>query len=90
MSIKDRWYPIGVALEVSSADLDSLRMCNNSAEMNLSIVINKWLEKKSNDATWKLLLENMEGPIVNNHQIGDVIRTFLKRPDVYPKYVSQG
>ena len=56
--------------------------------MNLSIVINKWLEEKSNEATWKALLEEVEGPIVNNHQIGNDIRTFLKRPDVYRKYVS--
>ena len=29
----------------------------------------------------------MEGPIANNHQIGDDSHTFLKKPDVYSKYV---
>ena len=57
--------------------------------MNLSIVINKWLEEKSNEATWEVLLEEVEGPIVNNRQIGDDIRTFLKKPKVYAKYFNQ-
>ena len=88
MPIKDKWYLIGDSLEVNTGELDSLIIANNSTEMNLSIVINKWLEDKLNEATWKALLEEVEGPIVNNHQIGNDIRTFLKRPVVYRKYVS--
>ena len=88
MSIKDKWYLIGVALEVNTGDLDSLKTSNNLTDMNLSIVVSKWLEKKSNEATWEALLEEVEGPIVNNHQVGDDIRTFLKKPKVYTKYVK--
>ena len=88
MPIKDKWYIIGDSLEVDTGELDSLKTSNNSTEMNLSIVINKWLKGKSNEATWKVLLKEMEGPIVNNHQIRDDIRTFLKKPDVYAKYVK--
>ena len=87
MPIKDRWYIIGASLEVNTGELNSLKISNNSTEMNLSKVINKWLEKKSSKATWKALLKEVDGPIVNNCQIGDDIRTFLKRPDVYSKYV---
>ena len=87
ISIKDKWYFIGVSLEVNTEELDSLIISNNLTEMNLSIVINKWLQEKSNEATWNALLKEVEGPIVNNHQIGDDICTFLKRPEVYSKYV---
>ena len=87
MPIKEKWYLIGVSLEVNTGELESLKISNNSSEMNLSIVINKWLEEKSNEATWKALLKELDGPIVNNCQIGDNIRTFLKRSDVYNKYV---
>ena len=83
MPIKDKWYLIGVSLEVKAGELESLKISNNSTEMNLSIVINKWPEEKSNEATWKALLKEVEGPIVNNHQIGDDIRTFLKKPEAY-------
>ena len=89
MPIKDKWYLIGDSLEVNTGELESLKISNNSTEMNLSIVINKWLEEKSNEATWEVLLEEVEGPIVNNCQIGDDIRTFLKKPEVYTKYVKQ-
>ena len=87
MPIKDKWYLIGDSLEVNTGELESLMISNNSTGINLSKVINKWLEDKSNEATWKALLKEVEGPIVNNHQIGDDIRTFLKKPDVYSKYV---
>ena len=89
MPIKDKWYLIGDSLEVNTGELESLKISNNSTEMNLSIVINKWLEEKSIETTWKVLLEEVEGPIVNNRQIGDDIRTFLKKPEVYAKYVKQ-
>ena len=90
MPIKDKWYLIGVSLEVSSGDLDNLKISNNSSAVNLLKVINKWLEQKSNEATWKALLKEVEGPIVNNRQIGDNIRTFLKKPEVYSKYNFAG
>ena len=89
MPIKGKWYLIGVSLEVKAGELESLKISNNSTEMNLSIVINKWLEEKSNEATWEVLLEEVESPIINNRQIGDDIRTFLKKPEVYTKYVKQ-
>ena len=89
MPIKDKWYLIGVSLEVTTGDLDSLKISNNPTEMNLSFVISKWLEKKANETTWEVLLEEMEGPIVNNFQIGDNIRKFLKKPKVYSKYANQ-
>ena len=87
MPIKNKWYIIGLSLELNIGELDSLKISNNSTEMNLSIVINKWLDEKSNEATWKALLKEVEGPIVNNRQIGDDIRKFLKKPDVHCKYV---
>ena len=89
MPIKANWYLIGDSLEVNTGELESLKISNNSPEMNLSTVINKWLDEKSNEATWEVLLEEVEGPIVNNRQIGDDIRTFLKKPKVYTKYVKQ-
>ena len=88
MPIKDKWYLIGDSLEVKTGDLDSLKISNNSTDMNLSIVINEWLEEKSNEATWEALLEEVEGPIINNHQIGNNICAFLKEPKVYAKYVK--
>ena len=79
MPIMDKWYLIGDALEVSTGELDGLKTSNNSVKMNLSMMISKWLDEKSNEATWSVLLEAIEGPIVDNRQIGDNIREFLKK-----------
>lgn len=52
-------------------------------------MIVKWLERKSKEATWEVLLEEVEGDILKNRKIGDKIRTFLKEPKVYMEYANQ-
>ena len=79
---------IGTALEVSPADLNSFDTSRNSEE-NLAKVINKWILKKSKEATWEALLEAVENPMVDCCQVGDNIRSFLKTPNVYDKYANQ-
>ena len=87
--IKDQWYMIGTALEVSPADLNSLNTSSNPEEKNLAIMISKWKQEKAKEATWEVLLEAVEDPMVKGHQVGDEIRDFLKNPDVYDKYANQ-
>ena len=79
--IKDRWYIIGVVLEVSRPDLDSLNESNNSVEVNLAKMIDKWLDQYAEKATWEVLLEAVEGKTVNSQQTGQKIREFLKIPE---------
>ena len=79
---------IGIALDVSSADLNSLNIGRKSEE-NLAIVISKWKQEKAKEATWEALLEAVEDPMVKGHQVGDDIRDFLKNPDVYDRYANQ-
>ena len=88
MPIKDKLYTIGVSLEVDIGELNCLKSRNNSAEMNLLTVIVKCLERMSNEATWKVLLEEVEGPIVKNRKINNEIRAFLRKPDIYTKYIN--
>ena len=89
MSIKDQWFMIGTALEVSPADLNSLDTSRNPEQKNLAKVISKWMQKKSKEATWEALLEAVEDPMVEGCQVGDDIRDFLKNPNVYDKYANQ-
>ena len=79
--IKDQWYIIGVALEVSSADLNTLKESNNSVEVNLAKMIDKWLDQYAEKATWEVLLKAVESKIVNTLQTGQKIREFLKIPE---------
>ena len=81
MPIKNKWYMIGVALEVSSADLDSLQESKSSVEVNLANMIGKWLDTHAKEATWGLLLNAVEGKIIDSQQTGQKIRKFLKIPE---------
>ena len=79
---------IGTALEVNSGDLDSLKYSNNPVEENLAIMISMWLNKHAKGATWQVLLKAVEGKIVECQQTGLKIREFLKRHDVFNRYVQ--
>ena len=81
MPIKNKWYIIGVALEVSSADLESLKDSHNPIEVNLANMIGKWLDTHAKEATWEVLLKAVEGKIVDSRQTGQKIRDFLKIPE---------
>ena len=87
MPIKDKWYMVGTALDVSSADLDSLKCSNNPVEENLTKMLGIWLDKRAKEATWEVLLKAVEGNIVQSQQTGQNIREFLKKHDVFNRYV---
>ena len=89
MPINDKWYTIGNALDIDTGELHSLKTSNNIADTNLLMVIGKWLEQKANEATWNVLLKEVEGLIIKSRKIGNDIREFLKKPDVYATYVTQ-
>ena len=81
MPIKDKWYIIGTVLEVSSADLDSIKYSNNPVHQKLASMISIWLDTHSKHATWEALLKAVEGKIVNSQLTGQKIREFLNIPE---------
>ena len=87
MPIKDKWYMVGTALDISSTDLDGLKYSSNRVEENLAIMISTWLDKHAKEATWEVLLKAVEGNIVQSQQTGQNIREFLKKHDVFNRYM---
>ena len=81
MPIKNRWYMIGTTLEVSSGDLDSIKCNNNPVDEKLASMISTWLDRYGKKATWEVLLEAVEGKIIDSQQTGQKIREFLKIPE---------
>ena len=72
------WSEVGLALKVSSNDLQSIRDMTGSTKVKLSEVINSWMDTKSSPFTWKNLILAIEGPIVNNKSKADEIREYLR------------
>ena len=75
--IMDQWYTIGCALAINSSKLDSLQQSHEAVTSKLSKVITYWLREKASTATWKELLEAVEGNIVDSRQVGEDIRQLL-------------
>ena len=73
----DQWYTIGCALAINPSKLDSLEQRPKAVKVKLSKVITFWQIEKANAATWRELLEAVEGKIVDNHQVGEDIHQFL-------------
>ena len=78
MPIKNHWYMIGVALEVSSGDLDTIKYSNIPVEEKVASMISTWLNKQAKKATWEALLGAVESKTVDSQQTGQKIREFLK------------
>ena len=81
MPIKSKWYIIGTALGVSTANLDTIKYSNNPVEENVASMIGTWLDKCAKESTWEVLLKAVEGKIVDSQQTGQMIHKFLKIPE---------
>lgn len=75
--VSARWNEIGLALAVSSNDLEKIKQGHDSTEVKLSNVITVWKNTKSSPFTWDILISAIEGPIVKNKAKADEIRKYL-------------
>ena len=76
-NVSAHWQKIGLALAVSSNELEKIQQGLDSAEVKLSKVINTWINTKSSPITWENIISSIEGPIVNNKAKADEIRKHL-------------
>ena len=83
--ISSRWHEIGTALDVPFDSLSTLRHNPNTDKVRLDTVINTWYA--ANDIpTWSMILEAVEGPLVNNLNKGQRIREWLAEDPQFTEY----
>ena len=87
-AVKDKWYEIGVLLGVPECDLNGLTTGNLSNTVKLSKVLQKWINMRNNPVQWKIVIAVVEGPVVQNKDLGLRIRQFLEQPDTVSYYRS--
>ena len=75
-SIDCKWHEIGTALDVDFNYLTGLQGQLGSNSVRLTSVINSWCTTTDNH-TWSMVLEAVEGPLVNNRAKGGEIRRWL-------------
>ena len=76
--ISDKWYDIGLSLQVRRNVLDDLNQSEDNSEAKLEKVINIWKNTKSSSNTWETMIIAMDSPIINNKEIAVEIRHHLK------------
>ena len=74
--IKSKWPEIGMALDVSSDDRESIRRVPQSDVICLDAVLQIWMDRDES-VTWQVVIEALEGSIVGNPRIAKEIKESL-------------
>ena len=77
-AISDKWYDIGLSLQVCRNVLDEIKQSQDNDETNLKKVTNIWRDTKPSPDTWETIITAVESPVINNKEIADMIRHRLK------------
>ena len=86
--IKFKWHEIGSALDVPFGELQGLQRKPGPDADRLLKVINLWYTKTPVHATWSVILEAVEGPLVNNLLKGQQIREWLAKEPQFSEYME--
>ena len=81
-TVSDKWYDIGISLQVRRDVLDDLRQSEDDNLTKLSKVINIWKDTKSSSVTWEKIISVMEDPVIDKREIADGIRQNLKASEL--------
>ena len=76
--ISNKWYDIGLSLQVRRNVLDEIKQSEDNDETKLKKLINIWEDTKSSSTTWETMIIAMESPAINNKEIAEGIRQYLQ------------
>ena len=75
--INDKWYEIGLSLQVHRDILDDLKHSQKTNLIKLHAVIDKFLTTQPSPVTWVTVISAIESPVVNDKNIADLIHQYL-------------
>ena len=73
--IRDKWYDIGLSLQVPRNVLDDLRLSKGDNMDNLDAIID--IFQTTQPSMWETVITAIESPIVNDKETADLIRQYL-------------
>ena len=87
--IKYMWDTIGEQLAVRYGDIKSAEYnVSYDHTRKLSEVLQVWIDKKTSEVSWRIIITVVTDPPVEKKKIADEIREFLSRPDIQNEYLS--
>ena len=75
--ISDKWYDIGLSLQVRRNVLDEMKQSEDNDLTKLRKVINTWKETQPSPDNWETVIAAIESPTVNDKETADLIRQYL-------------
>ena len=76
--ISDKWYDIGLSLQVRRNVLDDLKRNQMDNDYKLIAVIQNFLTSQSSPVNWETVIGAIESHIVNDKETADLIRQYLR------------
>ena len=77
--IDDKWYEIGLSLNVDNNVLNGLESEKKNNIIKLNEILQSWMTTKSSPVTWETVITAMKGPLVNNVQKAEEIIEYLTK-----------
>ena len=77
IGISNKWYDIGISLQIHRHALDDLKQTQNDNEENLDAVIDNFLTTQPYSVNWETVITAIESPTVNDKVTADLIRQYL-------------
>ena len=84
--IKYKWNVIGEQLGVPYDDVQYNEPYHDSTK--LSEVLQVWIDQRSREVSWKVIIKVVEEPPIKYNFLADKIYRFLSRPDIQNEYLS--
>ena len=75
--ISDKWYDIGLSLQVRRSVLDDMKHVQMDNGYKLISVIGNFLTSQSSLVNWETVIAAIESPTVNDKETADLIRQYL-------------
>ena len=77
IGISDKWYDIGLSLQVRRNVLDDLKHDQRDNNYKLFAVIGNFLTSQSSPVNWGTVIAAIESPTVNDKETADLIHQYL-------------
>ena len=75
----DKWYDIGLTLQVDRSILDDLTHSQDDDDLSKVMkILNCWKDTQPSPVTWETVITAMESPILNKKAKADMIRQHLR------------
>ena len=85
----DKWYRIGISLNVRGATLNGLKQQTIDDIEKLHIILQSWMDTGSSPVTWETILDLLESRIVDLPTCAATIKLTLSQTKYYSKYIRQ-